>query len=101
MSWYAHPAVVGAIGSLLLAAAVVFKIVREHGSYVAVRLEQIRLAEDFARSRQLDISQLPRGLQAGNIGRGHLSSIAIVLAACGTAVWFCMSVWLTVRSAGH
>jgi hypothetical protein len=93
---YLHPAIVAAVGCILLAFALIAKVVREHRRYARLRREQIRIANWLADACSGSFHhQLPPGLQNGaTAGCGYLGSILVIVSSAGLAAAFCVSVWL-------
>jgi len=93
-SWR-HPAVAGAVASLMLTWAVWQKIQREHGIYVALRAEQLRIAGLLAEATGVSQEELPTGLRLGvTAGAGHRASGVVIGSTCAATVLFCLSIWL-------
>lgn len=90
-----HPALAGAVASLMLTWAVWEKIRREHRIYVDLRAEQVRLAGLLAASTGVQQAELPSGLRTGiTAGAGYRASGLVIGSACAATVLFCLSVWL-------
>jgi hypothetical protein len=93
IAWCFHPAVVGALGIIFLAIAMIMKIKREYRTYEKARAEQGRLAEQLVELLGEDKSMLPEGLADPVARSGHRYSIGIVIAAGVAASLFCLSIY--------
>jgi len=90
-----HPAMAGAVASVLLTWAVWKKIQREHGIYVLLRAEQVRIAGLLAAETGVQQGELPSGLRLGiSVGAGHRASGLVIGSTCLATVLFCLSIWL-------
>jgi hypothetical protein len=86
---YERPAVVAAIGTLVLAIAIVAKICREHTKYAALKKEQKNIADKLDSSCGEIITPNTMRSEAGG---GYIWSIAVVSVAAIGAIAFCLSV---------
>ena len=91
--WWSHPAIVGALGIFIIGAAVVFKIIREHGIYKKARETQGGLAKKLDDRLPEKTSLLYEDLKNPKVGPGHWFSIGIVIAAGAAAASFCLSIY--------
>lgn len=92
VSGWATPASVAAIGTGLLAAAVIHKIYRDHDAYAGLRNEQVKIAGLLATKLGVNVKDLPKQYREVGRGLGYLWSMAVVLVAAIGAVAFCLSV---------
>lgn len=97
---YQHPAIVGALAVVLMAAPVLFRIMRENRLYRALRAEQLRINCEFARLSGMAEDELPAGLRSsGDLkGSGVWYSTAIVSSSTIGAFLFCLSVYAVTRA---
>jgi uncharacterized membrane protein len=92
VSAWATPASVAAIGTGLLAAAVVHKIYRDHDAYAGLRGEQVRIVKLLAGRLGVRDEDLPKQYREVGPGLGYLWSMTVVLVAAIGAIAFCLSV---------
>lgn len=92
-SWWCHPAIVGAIGIVILSIAVVIKIIREYITYKEARMEQGIIANKIIKLLGEEPSLLPKGLANAKARSGHRYSVGIVIVAGLAAVCFCLSIY--------
>jgi hypothetical protein len=92
ISAWATPASVAALGTLLLAAAVMHKIYRDHDAYRKLREEQVKIAGLLATKLGVNVKDLPKQYCEVGRGLGYLWSMAVVFVAAIGAVAFCLSV---------
>jgi hypothetical protein len=95
IGWWRHPALAGALACTLFAVGVWFKVKREHGLYVGLRAEQVRIAGLVAELAGVKQDELPEGLRTGGkAGTGYLYSAGVIVVSAIAAIIFCVSVWL-------
>lgn len=99
LPWYQHPAIVGAIVVVLMAAPVLTRIVRENRLYRDLRQEQLRISCEFARLSGMTEAELPPGLRSTALtqGPGVWYSAAIVCLTSLGALIFCWSIYAVTR----
>ena len=86
---------VAAGGVLILAVAVISKIWREHGVYMKMRTDIVRIAQELAETVDVTQELIPGRLQRVGPGRGFLLSIFVVAMGALAAIAFCLSVYST------
>jgi hypothetical protein len=85
---YLRPAVVAAIGTFILAVAIVVKIFRDHRMYARGKAIQ----NDIVAAVNSDFGEIIPEVMLARSGNGYLYSIAVVIIAAIAAVAFCLSV---------
>ena len=88
-----HPAIVAAIGTLVVAAAVAIKIEVEHAKYAGISEELIKHSQRISKVFNLPSGYLSKNLTSGDAGRGDLWSIGILAAGAILSIGFCLAVW--------
>ena len=87
---YQRPAGVAALGTLLVATAIVMKICREHKKFAEIKKEQARIAAQIA-SLPGAAEIIPKSMLSPIAGKGYIWSLVVVIAAAGAAILFCLS----------
>jgi len=93
--WLFQPPIVAALGSLVVAVAVIFKICADHGNYAKLMTELGKYSKRVAAVFHVDY--LSKDLTEAKAGPGYRSSIYIVIAGALLAIAFSLSVWWTSR----
>ena len=97
LPFYVHPAIAGALGTLVVALAVIRKILREHKKYQDLSTQKIRISGLIQKAFSIPEDYLPVGLKSP-AGRGDLWSVLVVAAAGVAAIWFCVTIWLSATT---
>jgi hypothetical protein len=87
---YKRPAGVAALGTLLVATAIVVKICREHIKFAEIKKEQAQIATQLS-SLSGAAGIIPENMLSPVAGRGFIWSLAVVIAAAVAAICFCLS----------
>jgi hypothetical protein len=84
---YQRPAGVAALGTLLVAIAIVMKIRREHRKFAEIKKEQARIAAQLA-SLPGAAEIIPKSMLSPIAGKGYIWSLVVVIAAAVATISF-------------
>jgi hypothetical protein len=90
-----QPAFVAALGTLVVAVAVILRIGTLHRKYAQLRREAVRIAHQLVIVSRADPALLPAALHNPVAGPGYWWSVGVVAASAVAAIAFCLAVYLT------